>query len=184
MLEILQSRRLCVTSIQNGSRLCILQLTKARVATLEADIAVQAPPTRAPSDVISNERQVASPTPAQPRSEQPDPYADSYANEVVARYRQHRVEFLNTIRNIYFAVGCKVLASEGNALPLIHNMGAVLNQEAIKGGIYFDEKLDGQMRDAAREGMTRASQAAECDYWRQHPDAVYAMRQAAGAAMR
>jgi hypothetical protein len=56
---------------------------------------------------------------------------DPYAGEQAAIYKQMRAEYLDTVRTLYFAVGCKVV-NETGVSSLIMAQGIVVNQEAVR----------------------------------------------------
>jgi hypothetical protein len=112
-----------------------------------------------------------------------DPYAGVEQKAAAENYRRVRGQVLDVIRNLYFAVGCKVFASEAAILPLISAQQDALFQQAQAGsGVIIDRELKGLMQSAARDGMTRASNLRACDYWKSNPQAVLDVRRLAEAA--
>jgi hypothetical protein len=107
-----------------------------------------------------------------------DPYAADYTKRQRAGYARHKAEFLDNMRAIYFAIGCKVLPDEAYAFRLINSLANAISQEGIAIGIY-----DGpaERMAASREGLARA-QREGCAYWHDNPDSVLALRQAAEQA--
>jgi hypothetical protein len=84
------------------------------------------------------------------------------------------------VKDAYFAVGCKVLASEAGIHPLTSadSYLAYVGDQTI-----VDLKDDEALREAAKqEGLDRAAKPGECDYYRKHPEAAEAIRKAAADA--
>ena len=118
-----------------------------------------------------------------PKTQAADPYADQYEKDKVEHYKQHRSAFLESIQKLYFAVGCKVLPDEGSILPFVNAKSTLLNYEALNSHL-VDDKVSGMMRGAAHTGMDQSSQPGACDYWHQHPDEVFRLRQVVEAVTR
>jgi hypothetical protein len=51
-------------------------------------------------------------------AQQPDPHTQGFRARMKAKYLERRDRFLHKVKDIYFAVGCKVLAREAGILPL------------------------------------------------------------------
>src|SRR3984957_9891592 len=51
-------------------------------------------------------------------AQQTDPASGSMRARIKAKYLEKRDRFLHRAKDLYFAVGCKVLASEAGILPL------------------------------------------------------------------
>jgi hypothetical protein len=82
-------------------------------------------------------------------------------------------------KDLYFAVGCKVLASEADILPLTSSESYL----AFIGDQTIIDTRDESLREAAKqERLERASRPGECDYYRRHPEAAEAARRAAAEA--
>jgi TPR repeat protein len=110
-----------------------------------------------------------------------DPYADSYKRGMTDDYVQQRETVLDLVRLIYFALGCKVFDDEADIYPLWRSQVYAIGEKSYRFGEY-DKNLIPLSDQAKRDGYARASQSGACDYWHQHPEAVYAVRQAAQAA--
>ena len=119
----------------------------------------------------------------QPKTQPADPYADQYEKDKMEHYKQHRSAFLESIQKLYFAVGCKVFPDEGSIMPFVNAKSAFLHYEALNSHL-VDDKVSGLMRGSAHAGMDQASQPSACDYWHQHPDEVFRMRQIVEAVTR
>jgi hypothetical protein len=107
------------------------------------------------------------------------PVATGLRAKIKAKYLEKRDRFLHRTKDLYFAVGCKVLASEAGILPLTSSesyLAYVGDQTVID---TRDERL---RQSAAQEGLDRAAKPGECDYYRRHPEAAAAARRAAAEA--
>ena len=99
--------------------------------------------------------------------------------KIKAKYQERRDRFMRRTKDLYFAVGCKVLASEAGILPLTSSESYL----AFIGDQTIVDTKDESLRQAARqEGLDRASRPGECDYYRRHPEAAEAARRAAAEA--
>jgi hypothetical protein len=112
-------------------------------------------------------------------AQQADPPAASLRAKFKAKYLEKRDRFLHRTKDLYFAVGCKVLASEAGILPLTSSESylAYIGDQTI-----IDTKDESLRQTAAQEGLERASRPGECDYYRRHPEAAAAARRAAAEA--
>jgi hypothetical protein len=112
-------------------------------------------------------------------AQQADPAAASLRTKFKAKYQEKRDRFLHRTKDLYFAVGCKVLASEAGILPLTSSESylAYIGDQTI-----IDTKDESLRQAAAQEGLERASRPGECDYYRRHPEAAAAARRAAAEA--
>jgi hypothetical protein len=90
-----------------------------------------------------------------------------------AKFKEKRAKLVGRMKTIYFAAGCKILDNEARA--------ALVDAEASR--VFVRQKADSQVDDlkkeAEQEGLTRASQQGECDYFRKNPEAAEALRKAA-----
>ena len=112
-------------------------------------------------------------------AQQADPPAASLRAKIKAKYLEKRDRFLHRTKDLYFAVGCKVLASEAGILPLTSSESYL----AFIGDQTIIDTKDESLREAAKqEGLERASRPGECDYYRRHPEAAEAARRAAAEA--
>jgi hypothetical protein len=114
-------------------------------------------------------------------AQQTDPSAGSFRTRIKAKYIEKRDRFLHRTKDLYFAVGCKVLASEAGILPLTSSQSYL----AYVGDQTVVDTKDESLRQAAmQEGLDRAAKPGECDYYRRHPEAAEAARRAAAEAKR
>jgi hypothetical protein len=90
-------------------------------------------------------------------AQQADPPKQSLTAKLKHKYQERRAKFMGHVKEISFAVGCKVLAD--NYLAYVAENG--LNDEAMQ------------------EGLARAAKPGACDYYRRHPEAAAAIRRIA-----
>ena len=116
-------------------------------------------------------------------AQQTDPPKQHLSARIKQKYLERRAKFMHRVKDVYFAVGCKVLAGGAGIQPLASNDSylAYVGDQTI-----VDLKDDDALRQAAiREGLDRAAKPGECDYYRRHPEAAEAIRkQAAEAAAK
>jgi hypothetical protein len=115
-----------------------------------------------------------------PAAAQPaDQPAGTLRAKIKAKYLEKRDRFLHRTKDLYFAVGCKVLASEAGILPLTsaESYLAFIGDQTI-----IDTKDESLRQAAVQEGLDRAKRPGECDYYRRHPEAAEAARRAAAEA--
>jgi hypothetical protein len=107
------------------------------------------------------------------------PAASSLRSRIKAKYLERRERFLHRTKDLYFAVGCKVLAGEAGILPLTSSDSylSYIGDQTI-----IDTKDESLRQAAVQEGLDRASRPGECDYYRRHPEAAAAARRAAAEA--
>jgi hypothetical protein len=101
----------------------------------------------------------------------------SLSAKIKQKYLERRAQFMHRVKDVYFAVGCKVLAGEAGIPPLTSHDGylAYIGDQTI-----VDLKDDEALRQAAmQEGLAQAAKPGECDYYRRHPEAAAAIRRAA-----
>jgi hypothetical protein len=103
----------------------------------------------------------------------------SFRAKIKAKYLERRDRFLHRTKDLYFAVGCKVLTSEAGILPLTSSQSylAFIGDQTI-----VDTKDESLRQAAVQEGLERAAKPGECDYYRRHPEAAEAARRAAAEA--
>jgi hypothetical protein len=112
-------------------------------------------------------------------AQQVDPSAGSLRARIKAKYLEKRDRFLHRTKDLYFALGCKVLGSEAGILPLTSSQSYL----AFIGDQTIVDTQDESLRQAAvQEGLDRAARPGECDYYRRHPQAAEAARRAAAEA--
>ena len=114
-------------------------------------------------------------------AQQTDPHAQGFRTRLKAKYLERRDRFMHKVKDVYFAVGCKVLAREAGILPLTSSESylAYIGDQTI-----VDVRDEDMRKAAAQEGLDRASRPGECDYYRRHPEAAEAARRAAGEAAK
>ena len=93
-----------------------------------------------------------------------------------AKFKEKRDKLVGRMKIIYFAAGCKILDNEARA--------GLVDAETAR--IFVRQKADPQVDDlkkqAEQEGLARASQPGECDYFQKNPEAAEALRKAAKEA--
>ena len=112
-------------------------------------------------------------------AQQADPPAGSLRARIKLEYLEKRDRFLHRTKDLYFAVGCKVLAGEAGILPLTSSQSYL---SYIGDQTVIDTKDESMRQAAVQEGLDRASRPGECDYYRRHPQAAEAARRAAAEA--
>jgi hypothetical protein len=114
-------------------------------------------------------------------AQQTDQHALTIRAKLKAKYLERRDRFMHRVKDVYFAVGCKVLAREAGILPLTSSDSylAYIGDQTI-----VDTKDESLRQAAMQEGLDRAARPGECDYYRKHPQAVEAMRRTAAQAQR
>lgn len=107
------------------------------------------------------------------------PPAKTLRAKIKAKYQEKRDRFLHRTKELYFAVGCKVLASEAGIVPLTSSNSylAYIGDQTI-----VDTKDETLRQEAVQEGLERAKKPGECDYYKRHPQAAEAARRAATEA--
>lgn len=116
------------------------------------------------------------------RAQQADPPKQSLASRLKQKYLERRANFMHRVKDVYFAVGCKVLAGGAGIQPLTSSDSylAYVGDQTI-----VDLKDDEALRQAAmQEGLARAAKPGECDFYRRHPAAAAAIRRAAADAAK
>jgi hypothetical protein len=114
-------------------------------------------------------------------AQQTDTHAQGFRTRLKAKYLERRDRFLHKVKDVYFAVGCKVLAREAGILPLTSSESylAYIGDQTI-----IDTKDETLRQEAMQEGENRAAKPGECDYFRKHPEAAEALRREAAAAKK
>jgi hypothetical protein len=112
-------------------------------------------------------------------SQQTEAPKQSLSAKIKQKYLERRARFVGHVKNIYFAVGCKILPSDAGARALARRESYLAN---VGEPAVLDLKEDEELVEAARQaGLNRASKPGECDYYRRHPEAAEAMRRATDA---
>ena len=115
-------------------------------------------------------------------AQQADPPKPSLTARLKQKYVERRAKFMHRVKDVYFAVGCKVLAGGAGIQPLTSNDSylAFVGDQTI-----VDLKDDEALRQAAmQEGLDRASNPGECDFYRRHPKAAASLRRDAADAAK
>jgi hypothetical protein len=110
------------------------------------------------------------------------PNKQSLSASIKQRYLERRAKFVGSVKDVYFAVGCKIIGSKAGARSIASKERdlAIAREQAV-----LDLKEDEDLVEAARQaGLERAARPGECDYYRRHPEAAEAMRRAVGEAAR
>jgi hypothetical protein len=112
-------------------------------------------------------------------AQQADPPKLGLSAKLKQKYLERREKFIHRVKDVYFAVGCKILPGDaGNRSR--DNYLASVREQAV-----FDLKEDEELVAAARqEGLDRAAKPGACDYYRRHPEAAEAMRRSAADAAK
>jgi len=109
-------------------------------------------------------------------AQQADPPSPSLSAKIKQQYLERRARLARRVKDIYFAVGCKIIASDS-----ISKRDAYL--ASVREQTILDMKEDEELVQAARQaGLDRAAKPGACDYYRRHPEAAEAMQRAAAEA--
>jgi hypothetical protein len=93
-----------------------------------------------------------------------------------AKFKEKRAKFVNRVKIIYFATGCKILDNEARAGLVDAEAARVFVRQKA------DPKVDDLKKEAEQDGLARASRPGECDYFLKNPEAAEAIRKAAREA--
>lgn len=112
-------------------------------------------------------------------AQQADPPKPTLTAKLKQKYLEHRAKLVGQVKDIYFAVGCKILPDNAGARIARRDRDLA----AIRDQAVLDLKEDQELVEAAKqEGMERAAKPGACDYYRRHPEAAEAMRREADEA--
>ena len=115
-------------------------------------------------------------------AQQADQPKQTLSAKIKQKYLERREKFVHRVKDIYFAVGCKIIAG-GTGARSLASRDAYL--ASVRDQAVFDLKEDEDLVEAARQaGLDRAAKPGECDYYRRHPEAAAAMRRAAVEAAK
>jgi len=110
-------------------------------------------------------------------AQQADPPKSTLTAKLKQAYLERRAKLVGQVKDIYFAVGCKILPDNAGARIARRDRDLA----AIRDQAVLDLKEDQELVEAAKqEGMERAAKPGACDYYRRHPEAAEAMRREAG----
>ena|SRR5579863_3072803 len=113
------------------------------------------------------------------RAQQADPPKQGLSAKIKQRYLERREKFVRRVKDVYFAVGCKILPGEAGVRSRESYLASVREQAVL------DLKEDEELVEAARQaGLDRAAKPGACDYYRRHPEAAEAARRAAADAAK
>jgi hypothetical protein len=115
------------------------------------------------------------------KAQQADPPKQSLTARIKQKYLERRTKFVDRVKDIYFAVGCKVLTREAGRRSTSKESYLTYIQEQAVLDLKEDEEL---LQAAKQEGLNRAAKPGQCDYYRRHPEAAEAMRREAAEAER
>ncbi|WP_298261107.1 hypothetical protein [Bradyrhizobium sp.] len=109
-------------------------------------------------------------------AQQTDPPKQSLSAKIKQKYLERRAKFVSRVKDVYFAVGCKVLPRDAGTRSVNRRDAELAN---IRDQAVFDLKEDEELVEAAKqEGLERAAKPGACDYYRRHPEAAEALRRA------
>ena len=115
-------------------------------------------------------------------AQQADPPQQSLSAKIKQKYLERRAKFVRHVKEVYFAVGCKIISSGAGAHSLASRDAYLAS---VRDQAVFDLKEDEDLVAAARQaGLERAAKPGECDYYRRHPEAAEAIRRAAAEAAK
>ena len=115
-------------------------------------------------------------------AQQGDPPKPSLSARIKQKYLERRTKFVGRVKDIYFAVGCKIITSGAGTRSLTSREAYLAS---VRDQAVFDLKEDEDLVERARQaGLERAAKPGECDYYRRHPEAAEAMRRAASEAAK
>ncbi len=109
-------------------------------------------------------------------AQQAEPPKQSLTTRIKQKYLERRAKFVDRVKDIYFAVGCKVLSREAGTRSTSKESYLTFIQEQAILDLKEDEEL---LQAAKQEGLDRAAKPGQCDYYRRHPEAAEAVRREA-----
>jgi hypothetical protein len=89
-------------------------------------------------------------------------------------YTAQRAEYLRLVKNLYLAVGCKVVAGEPQILPMLSEQRRI----AFGGPPRADPLLEPMIREAAQSGLAEAAQPEGCAFYSKDSNIVRYVRKA------
>ena len=112
-------------------------------------------------------------------AQQADPPKQTLTAKLKQKYLERRARFVRRVKDVYFAVGCKILPGEAGTRSRESYLASVREQAVL------DLKEDEELVEAARQaGLDRAAKPGACDYYRRHPEAAEAIRRSATDAAK
>jgi hypothetical protein len=112
-----------------------------------------------------------------------DPYAEDYKSEKLKRYVEERDQYLTTVFNLYFALGCKVFPDEATLMVLLGREYRVFFDRNLEFTVKEVTSINDLTKTRALAGKEMATQVGACNDFSQHPEKVLALRTAAQAAL-
>lgn len=105
-----------------------------------------------------------------------------YSNRVWNKYIGERKLVLDEIETLYFALGCKVIASENYVTPIVRAEAEKLQTILLRSGLPLDNEVDNLFKERARKGLSRANQPDECRArWQNRPEMMDLIRRMTGS---
>ena len=102
-----------------------------------------------------------------------DPYADLERDQKMKEYHEYRASLMQETEYLSFALECKVLPAPVYISLIINSMVEHRFDPII------DTHIPQLRQEAAQRGVDKAKASGGCDYWKQHPEEVVAVRQQA-----
>jgi hypothetical protein len=112
-------------------------------------------------------------------AQQANPANQGLSARIKQKYLERRAMFVDRVKDIYFAVGCKVLSNDAGTRSTSKESYLTYIQEQTVLDLKEDEEL---LKAAKQEGLDRAAKPGRCDYYRRHPEAAEAIRREAAEA--
>ncbi len=109
-----------------------------------------------------------------------DPYSNDIANAALVNYLSDRAQVMGATKNMYYAVGCRVLAETDVMSFFLGEYGTLRHSMDADGLIDKYALPDLKMEAASGFGMAKAE---GCSYWHDNPDQVILFRESARAAV-
>jgi hypothetical protein len=114
------------------------------------------------------------------KAQQVDQPKPTLTAKLKQKYLEGRAKFVRQVKDIYFAVGCKILPSDAGTRSVARKDRDLAN---IREQAVLDLKEDQELIEAAKqEGLDRAAKPGGCHYYRKHPQAAEAIRREAAEA--
>jgi hypothetical protein len=104
------------------------------------------------------------------RAQQPDPYANEFRQQQIQHQSEQRTKLMETMKVIYFASICSVFKTAIGPTAINSMMAAQFQLNMPANQFLALEK------EAKAVALARKSSGG-CDYWHQHPEEIYRLRQ-------
>jgi hypothetical protein len=116
------------------------------------------------------------------RAQQADQPKPGLTAKIKQKYLERRATFVHHVKDVYFAVGCKILSGDAGARLIARRDRDLTTARDLA---VLDLKEDQELVEGAKQqGLERAAKPDACDYYRRNPEAAAAMRREAGEAAR